>query len=112
MAFAPTTDLMVTGGIDGNAYLWDLGNRILPRQLGPAMADNLDTASHLAFSSDGATLASGGSDGDVVLWDLRPVYGLRGHLDETACLAAGGGLDREQWTRYLAALSYQDTCGR
>jgi hypothetical protein len=31
VAFAPTTDLMVTGGIDGNAYLWDLGNRILPR---------------------------------------------------------------------------------
>ncbi|WP_160150754.1 nSTAND1 domain-containing NTPase [Nonomuraea solani] len=110
LEFAPTTDIMVTGGIDQNAYLWDLGNRILPRQLGTALSDNVDTVWQMAFSANGETLATAGSRGDVVLWDLRPTYELRRHLDETACLVTGGGLSREQWTRYLSGLPYQDVC--
>lgn len=112
MVFAPSTDIMVTAGIDGNAYLWDLGNQILPRQLGPALADNLDAILHTVFSSNGATLVTAGSDGDVVLWDLRQTYELRGHLDQTTCLVTSGGLDREQWARYLSTLNYQNTCAR
>ena len=110
VAFAPTTDLMVTGGIDQNAYLWDLGSRILPRKFGTSLADNLDTVSHLVFSANGELLATAGSQGDVVLWDMRPTYDLRGHLDETACEVTDGGLDRDQWTRYLPDLEYRDTC--
>ncbi|AQZ61522.1 High-affnity carbon uptake protein Hat/HatR [[Actinomadura] parvosata subsp. kistnae] len=110
MAFAPSTDIMATGGIDGNAYLWDLGNRILPRRLGTALADNLDTVGHLVFDREGELLATAGARGDVVLWDLRPTYALRAHLDETVCLVTGGGLDRDQWGRYLQALPYRDTC--
>lgn len=45
------------------------------------------------------------------LRDLRPTYELRRHLDETACLVTGGGLDRERWPRYLPDLPYRDTCG-
>ncbi|WP_345442380.1 hypothetical protein [Actinoallomurus vinaceus] len=112
VVFAPTTDIMVTGGIDGNAYLWDLGNRILPRQLGTALTDNLDTVGHMVFSANGETLATAGSAGDVVLWDLKPTYELRRHLVETTCLVTGGGLNREQWTRYLPAFDYQNTCTR
>lgn len=110
MVFAPSTDIMVTGGIDGNAYLWDLGNRILPRQLGTALADNLDAIGHMVFSSSGEILATAGSRGDVVLWDLKPTYDLRGHLDKTTCLVTNGGLNRDQWARYLSTLDYQDTC--
>lgn len=112
MAFAPTTDIMMTAGVDENAYLWDLGNRILPRQLGTSLADNLDTGWRMAFSAGGEILATAGSRGDVVLWDLRPTYDLRRHLDETTCLVTGGGLNREQWTRYLSGLTYRDTCDR
>ncbi|MFI0483485.1 hypothetical protein [Actinomadura sp. 9N215] len=112
MAFAPTTDLMVTGGIEGDAYLWDLGNRILPRRLGTALDDNVDAVLHVAFSADGRILATAGSEGDVVLWNLRPTYELRRRLGETTCLVTGGGLNREQWTRYLPALDYQDVCAR
>lgn len=112
MAFAPSTGIMATGGIDGNAYLWDLGNRILPRRLGTALADNLDTVGHMVFSTGGELLATAGVRGDVVLWDLRPTYELRAHLDETACLVTGGGLDRDQWARYLSTLPYQDTCSQ
>ncbi|MET8868182.1 hypothetical protein ABZW11_35070 [Nonomuraea sp. NPDC004580] len=111
VAFAPVPGIMVTGGIDGNAYLWDLGNRILPRQLSTALADNLDTVWPMAFSADGDILATAGYRGDFVLWDLRPTYELRRHLDETACLVTGGGLDRERWPRYLPDLPYRDTCG-
>jgi WD40 repeat protein len=110
-AFAPTTDIIVTGGIDGNAYIWDLGNRILPRKLGTALTDNLDAITHIRFSSDGNTLATAGSRGDVVLRDMRPTYDLRGRLDETACLVTAGGLNRDQWARYLPDLEYRDTCG-
>jgi WD40 repeat protein len=110
--FAPSTDIMVTGGVDGNAYLWDLGNRILPRKLGTALADNLDAIGHMVFSSNGQTLATAGSRGDVVLWDLRPTYELRAHLVDTTCRVTNGGLDRDQWSRYLSGLAYQDTCAR
>jgi WD40 repeat protein len=110
--FAPTADILVTAGIEGNAYLWDLGNRILPRQLGPALADNPDAITHVRFSSDGNTLATSGSDGDVVLWDMRPTYDVRARLDETACRVTAGGLNRDQWVRYLPDLEYRDTCGR
>ncbi|WP_144127671.1 hypothetical protein [Catellatospora sichuanensis] len=89
-----------------------LGNRILPRQLGTALTDHLDTVGHRVFSSNGEILATAGSDGDVVVWDLRPICELRKHLDETTCLVTDGGLDREQWTRYPSTLDYQDTCDR
>ncbi|KAB2348460.1 nSTAND1 domain-containing NTPase [Actinomadura rudentiformis] len=112
LAFAPKTDLMVTSGSSGDVYLWDLGNRILPRRLSTSLNDNLDAVFHLAFSSDGGTLATAGSDGDVVLWDMRPTYDLRRHLKETSCLVTRGGLDREQWNRYLPDLDYLDTCAR
>ncbi|MFF4625376.1 WD40 repeat domain-containing protein [Nonomuraea jabiensis] len=110
LAVAPSSDIMVTGGIDGNAFLWDLGNRILPRQLGIALAANLDAIGHMVFSADGDTLAISGTQGDVALWDLRPVYDLRHRLAATACLVTGGGLNHEQWTHYIPALPYQDTC--
>ncbi|MFI6504303.1 hypothetical protein [Nonomuraea typhae] len=112
VAFAPGADLMVTGGIDGDGYLWDLGNRILPRQVGASLDDNEDTVGHMAFSADGHTLATAGHRGDVVLWDLRPTYALPERLDETACLVTGGGLNREQWSRYVSALPYRDVCAR
>ncbi|MFI9388489.1 TIR domain-containing protein [Kutzneria sp. NPDC052558] len=109
-AFAPTTDLMVTGGIEGQAFLWDLGTPILPRQLGTALTDNVDAVYHLLFSADGSKLVSAGSEGDVVMWDLKPTYDLRAHLDETSCQVTRGGLDRDQWARFIPALDYQDTC--
>ncbi|MFI8530434.1 WD40 repeat domain-containing protein [Streptomyces aquilus] len=108
--FAPTTDIMVTAGIDGKAYLWDLGNRILPRQVGPALAANADAIGHVLFSSDGRMLATTDSNGGVVLWDLRPTYDLRRHLDATTCLVTNGGLSRDEWARYVPALTYRSTC--
>ncbi|WP_173095232.1 WD40 repeat domain-containing protein [Actinomadura verrucosospora] len=110
MAFAPKADIMATGGIDGDVYLWDLGNRILPRRMGTALAGNVDAVFHVAFSADGKILATADGDGGVVLWDLRPVYDLRRHLDATTCLVTGGGLDREQWARYLPTRRYENTC--
>ncbi|KJK50663.1 hypothetical protein UK23_09705 [Lentzea aerocolonigenes] len=58
----------------------------------------------------GDLLATGGTNGTVVLWDLKPTYELRGKLDETACLVAGGGLDRDTWPRYVGDLPFQETC--
>ncbi|MFF5284866.1 AAA family ATPase [Streptomyces sp. NPDC013171] len=110
MALTPSADIMATAGADGNVLLWDLGDRTRPRQLGTALAKNLDGAQEVAFSTDGELLATAGSRGDVVLWDLRPTYDVRDHLDRTACLVAGGGLESDEWARYLSTPGYRNTC--
>ncbi|SEB60503.1 NACHT and WD repeat domain-containing protein [Streptomyces sp. TLI_105] len=110
MALTPSADIMATAGADGNVLLWDLGDRARPRQLGTALAKNLDGAQEVAFSTDGKLLATAGSRGDVVLWDLRPTHDLRDHLDRTACLVADGGLEPDEWARYLSSPGYRNTC--
>ncbi|MEV0616426.1 AAA family ATPase [Nonomuraea sp. NPDC050404] len=112
LAIAPSSDIVVTNGSNGNVFLWDLGNRILPRQLGIPLAADLSGGGHVVFSADGGTLAISGGEGEVVLWDLRPMYDLRRRLAATSCLVTGGGLNREQWSRYVPALPFQDTCAR
>ncbi|MGZ3146486.1 WD40 repeat domain-containing protein [Lentzea chajnantorensis] len=108
--FAPSADIMVTGGVSGGVFLWDLGNRILPQQLGPALTDNGGAVHHLEFSTSGDLLATAGHNGAFVLWDLAPTFELRGRVDETACAVTGGGLDRELWSRYVPDLEFQETC--
>ncbi|MER5204822.1 AAA family ATPase [Streptomyces sp. NPDC002825] len=110
MALSPSADIMATAGDDGNVLLWDLGNRARPQQLGTALAKNLDGAQEVAFSTDGKLLATAGSRGDIVLWDLRPTHDLRNHLDRMACLVADGGLEPDEWTRYLSSPGYRNTC--
>ncbi|MEV4430022.1 hypothetical protein AB0K23_32580 [Streptomyces sp. NPDC049602] len=112
VAFAPSAAVMATGGSDGDVLLWDLGNPARPRQLSTALSAELDGITEVVFSSDGRILATADSVGEVALWDLRPAYALRGSLDRTACLVAGGGLTREEWVRYLPGTGYRITCPR
>jgi hypothetical protein len=64
----------------------------------------------VAFAPDGCTLAVSSTDGTAILWDLTDLNQIRDHAVERACSATRGGLDRDEWARYIPDLPYQDSC--
>ncbi|MBV9142433.1 MAG: TIR domain-containing protein [Pseudonocardiales bacterium] len=105
VTFSPNGATLATSSHDG-VTLWDLTNPARPRQLGQPLTG---ATSPVAFSPSGTTLATGSSDG-IILWDLTALNNLRDHATEHACAITGGGLDRDEWTRYIPGLAYQNTC--
>jgi len=110
VAFAPDGRTLVTGGIYDAAVLWDLSNPGRPRRMGPTLETDGMSGWATAFSADGGTLATSSTDGTLVLWDLRDLNALRADPMAHACPITGGGLDRDEWARFVPVLSYQDTC--
>jgi WD40 repeat protein len=64
----------------------------------------------VAFAPDGKTLATTSEDQTVLLRDLTRLNSLRADTPRQACDLAGGGLDHEEWARYISSLPYRDTC--
>jgi RibD domain-containing protein len=107
----PGKDLVAAGGTEFLQSLINLGVvDEYRRWVLPATTGNLDAVGHLMFSRDGTLLASAGSEGDVVLWDMTPVYTLRRDPTRVACQIIGHGLTRDEWTRNVPSLPYQNTC--
>ncbi|MEO7194934.1 MAG: hypothetical protein ABIZ05_08945, partial [Pseudonocardiaceae bacterium] len=133
IAFAPDGRTLATAArLNENAVvLWDLTDPTRPARLGQLPAgrvssvvfspdrDNPDPVratdltigvSSVMFASDGRSLATGSNDGTVILWDLAGLNNLRNHAVERACAITRGGLDHDEWHRYVSGLPYQDTC--
>ncbi|WP_410671446.1 TIR domain-containing protein [Amycolatopsis sp. cmx-4-68] len=115
VAFAPDGRTLATGqqnieGFSGETILWDLGDPGLPRKIGQTLGGTLGSIESLAFLDGGKALATATDLEDVVVWDLGSIADLREHAVDYACRRAGRGLDRDEWTRYLPGLSYEDTC--
>jgi hypothetical protein len=53
---------------------------------------------------------TGSDDGTAIVWDLRTLTELRTHGIEQACAAAGGGLTRAEWERWIPTHPYRKTC--
>ncbi|MGH3899722.1 MAG: toll/interleukin-1 receptor domain-containing protein [Pseudonocardiaceae bacterium] len=113
MAFSADGRTLATGhkgsSYDGEAVLWDLTDRPAPRRLGQPLRGQFDDVHALAFLPGDRTLATATSDG-TVLWDLSGLADLREHATQRACARTGRGLDRDEWTRYITGLAYEDTC--
>lgn len=102
---------------NGTVIASDFSDPTQLHQLGQPLTAYTDSSPRyavesLAFSPRGNTMASSGLEGTVIIWDLTGLNDLQAHTTERACSIAGGGLDREEWARYILGLPYRDTCPR
>ncbi|MBV8995064.1 MAG: WD40 repeat domain-containing protein, partial [Pseudonocardiales bacterium] len=110
VAFGPNGFILAVGREDGNALLWDLTNPGDPRLRGRPLTGHTNAIDSLAFSPDGHTLVTAGRDRTAALWDLSSLDALQGDPLERACSITKGGLDENQWNRYVPDLPYNNPC--
>ncbi|WP_035926982.1 TIR domain-containing protein [Pseudofrankia saprophytica] len=111
LAFGPD-GILAVGANDGTVRLWDVSDRGAPRPLGDPIAsvtNSRTSVNSVAVAPDGL-LAAGGDDGTVRMWDIGVLQYLRNAAVQVACQRAGRGLDKQEWTRYLATEPYRNTC--
>lgn len=85
VAFSPDGDMMVTGGKNGEAFLWSAQTGQLITSLRPDTGTKIYS---VAFSADGALIAAGASNGSIYLWSAAT-----GQLVGTAADPDGAEID-------------------
>jgi WD40 repeat protein len=71
VAFSADSRLVVTGGQDGTARLWDAATG---KQLGPVVAHRAEVTA-VAISPDGRQVVSGAADGTLMAWAVPTAEG-------------------------------------
>lgn len=67
LAFAPKSDILISGGYDKTARIWDISTGELKKEL----SRHSDTVKSVGISSEAKYAVTGGDDGNVFLWDLE-----------------------------------------
>lgn len=106
VAFSPDGGLILSGGADSIAKLWDVRTGRLIRNL----AGHSHGVNAVAFSPDGRLLASAGGDNTLKLWDAhtgqlirtveahaRGVHAVSFSLDGSGLLSGGGDGSAKLW---------------
>jgi WD40 repeat protein len=102
VAFSPDGRTLASGDLSGNLNMWEADSGI--RIAGPLRAHERGLGT-FAFSPGGDRLYSAGQDGILLSWALGPT-----DLADLACKTANRNLTQEEWTRFLGAIPYQETC--
>jgi WD40 repeat protein len=110
-AFSPDGSTAITGSHDGTTILWDVTDPRHPSRL-LTLAGHAGPVTAVAASSDGRTVLTAGADQTVVMWDVSQARDVLAHPLAYACAIAKGGLDPQEWQRYVTGLPYRDTCPR
>jgi WD40 repeat protein len=110
VAFAPDGRTLATASDDHTVRLWDLTDRAHPSPLGPPLTGYTNPVISVAFTPDGHTLTGISNDLTLQSWDITQLNDLFDHADERACSVTHGGLEPDQWRRYISGLPYQNTC--
>ena len=90
--------------------LWDVRDPARPQRLGSPLTGHTSAVFSVAFAPDGHTLATGSDDNSVILWDVASLLHLRDHAAEIACARSDGGLDPDNWNRFVNNISFEDSC--
>lgn len=85
VAFSPDGDMMVTGGKNGEAFLWSARTGQLITPLRPGTGTKIYS---VTFSANGALVAAGASNGSIYLWSAAT-----GQLVDTATDPDGAEID-------------------
>ncbi|WP_222849610.1 WD40 repeat domain-containing serine/threonine protein kinase [Trebonia kvetii] len=85
VAFSPVGDMMVTGGKNGEAFLWSPRTGQLITPLRPGAGTKIYS---VTFSANGALVAAGASNGSIYLWSAAT-----GQLVDTATDPDGAEID-------------------
>ncbi|GAA3458054.1 toll/interleukin-1 receptor domain-containing protein [Saccharothrix longispora] len=120
IAFAPDGRTLATTGdeLDGrpaSLMLWDLTDLPRVHPVGHLSQTRERAVTAVAFAPDGRSLMTGGNSVDArhasaTLWDLAPLLDLRDREVRLACAVAGGGLDEDEWRRFVPDLDHRPTC--